>query len=74
MYTYTIEELEDLYEQYLNDLYGDVDVCDNEYGSGTLLRSIDSKAFESGLDTYLDSVGFRRLIQGDEIIYTMSGE
>lgn len=74
MYTYTIEELENLYEQYLSDLYGDVDVCDAEYESGALLRAIDPGAFERGLDTYLDSVGFRRVIHGDEIIYTMSGE
>jgi hypothetical protein len=71
MYTYTIEELTDLYEQHLSDLYDDVDVCGEEYESGALLRSIDYAAFESGLMTYLDATGFKRTIIGDEIVYTL---
>ena len=71
MYTYTIEELENLYEQHLTDTYGDIDLCESVYDAGALLRAIDPTAFERGLETYLDVTGFKCVIHGDEISYTL---
>lgn len=67
-YTYTYEELENLFEQELNELYEDVNVCGYGYESGALLRSIDPIAFREGLLEYLDARGFE---QDDSGMYSI---
>ena len=46
----------DDYEEFLNDCYGDVNVCGYYHGSGTLLREIDPTTFDIGKDEEIDSV------------------
>lgn len=38
----------DEYVDYLNEIYGDVDVCGNSYGAGSLLEDADPVAFRCG--------------------------
>lgn len=75
MSTYTYEELEDNYEQYLSDLYpDDIDVCGYKYQAGALLKSIDPIAFRAGVLDYLDGCGFNEVKQGDDWVYTLEDD
>lgn len=40
------------YIDYLNDIYGDVDVCGYTYGAGSLLEDADPVAFRCGKSEY----------------------
>lgn len=40
------------YEDILNDIYGDVEVCGNSYGAGSLLVDADPVAFRCGKGDY----------------------
>lgn len=44
----------DEFEEYLNDSYGDVDVCGYKMASGTVLREMDTIAFDEALNNYND--------------------
>ena len=46
---YFYHELEDMYEELLNDCYEGVSVCGFEYEQGTLLRGADPIAFRCGV-------------------------
>jgi len=41
-------KLEDLFEEELNEIYGEVKVCGYEYEAGRLLREVDPTAFRCG--------------------------
>lgn len=47
-----IELNEDEYEEYLNEIYGDVKICGFNYQQGTLLKEIDPTAFSCGMNDY----------------------
>lgn len=44
----------DGFEEYLNDLYGEIKVCGQTYSAGTLFRAIDPAAFEYEKGIYED--------------------
>ena len=48
--------LREEFEQYLNDKYGDVDVCGNKYPAGSVLLRYDSAAFDNLFDAELDNM------------------
>jgi len=43
---------EDDYEIYLNDIYGDIDVCEWSYPAGMVLREVDTIAFDVGYNDW----------------------
>lgn len=47
-----VEITEDEYEEYLNDLFGTIEVCGYKYDSGTLLKQVDSIAFNCGVTEF----------------------
>lgn len=47
---------EDQYEEWLNDCYGDVDVCGISYPAGRALRELDPIAFRCGRNDYENSL------------------
>ena len=46
-------DLEGIYEDFLNDVYGDIDVAGNTYMTSTVLRVIDPTAFDVGFSDWL---------------------
>jgi hypothetical protein len=42
------------YEDVLNDIYGDVDICGITYNAGYALRTLDPIAFDCGLQDYIN--------------------
>jgi len=47
------------YEDYLNDLFGEVYVCGTNYDSGRLLKEIDPVAFRCGKSDYESGLNVR---------------
>lgn len=47
---------EDDYEQDLNEMYGDVDVCGCSYPAGMILREVDPTAFDVGYNDWCSEV------------------
>ena len=47
-------QLEDEYESYLNDVYGEVDVCGSAFLAGSVLREMDPIAFTCGCNDWVD--------------------
>lgn len=59
---YYYHELEDLYEDMLNDCYDSVNICGTEYDPGSALRRIDEISFRCGVSDweseYFEEVGY----------------
>lgn len=53
---YTVERDDDEYEDYLNDSFGDVDICGMNFLAGSALRELDPTAFRIGLIDWLNSL------------------
>jgi len=51
---YSDSELENLYEENLNEVYGTVEVCGFPQESGTALRRLDYIAFREGFNNWID--------------------
>ena len=49
-----IEVTEDEYMDYLDDVYGEIDICGMSYNSSYALKEIDPTAFDQGLAEYSD--------------------
>lgn len=56
MEAYEITRSEYEYKQYLNDVYGTVEVCGHTFESGDLLEDADPTAFRCGLNDWIDSL------------------
>lgn len=50
----TLYELENQYEEYLNETYGFVSICGNMYEHGTALRRTDEIGFKVGCNEWID--------------------
>jgi len=53
--TFNDDEIEREFEQYLDDHYGDIDICGLEYSAIHVLKQIDETAFRTGLNDWCDS-------------------
>lgn len=51
---YFYHELEDMYEDMLNDCYETIDICGMKYDAGRALRLIDEIAFRCGVSDWCD--------------------
>ncbi|UAV84644.1 hypothetical protein PHB09_149 [Pseudomonas phage PHB09] len=63
-----VELTDSEYEEILNELYGDVEVCGSSYGSGSLLVDADPVAFRCGKNDYESGIQFEledQLSRGD---------
>lgn len=49
---YTYSELEDLYEETLDDIYDDVEIGNLSYSTGWVLRKVDPVAFRCGVSDW----------------------
>lgn len=49
-------ELEELYKEFLNEIYGVVNVAGYEYDTATTLREIDPTAYRVGFNDWIDSL------------------
>ena len=49
---YTYSELENLYEQTLNDIYDDVKIGELTFSAGDIVRSLDPTAFRCGVSDW----------------------
>ncbi len=61
---YFYHELEDLFEDQLNDCYDDVEICGYKYTAGCALRQIDETAFRCGVSDW-SSEEFAELYASD---------
>lgn len=52
---YTDSELEDVFEGWLNDVYGDADVAGHYFSAGRALRELDEAAFREAFNNWIDS-------------------
>lgn len=43
---------EDDYEEHLNEMYGDINICECYYPAGTILRDVDPTAFDVGYNDW----------------------
>ena len=59
MNAYQVEEriTEDEYQDYLNEVYEDIEICGMIMSQGTILKECDYTAFRTGYVDYLDSLG-----------------
>lgn len=48
-------ELDDMYEEYLSEVFQPVSVCGYEYEAGKVLREVDPIAFRCGCADWLDN-------------------
>ena len=74
MDTYSYEELETYFEEYLNELYDDVDVCGYVYQSGSLLKSIDPIAFGVEMSSWMVNSGYEEVEIYGGTYYTLDEE
>ncbi len=49
---YFYHELEDMFEEQLNDSYETISICGYEYNAGHALRQIDERAFRCGVSDW----------------------
>lgn len=52
---YTDAQLEDVFEEWVNDAYGDVDIAGYSFGAGRALRELDEVAFREEFNNWIDS-------------------
>ena len=52
---YIDDQMEDIFREYMNDNFGDIDVVGYTYGAGNLLHSHDYTAFREEFNNWLDS-------------------
>lgn len=46
-------EIEDLFEEQLNEIYGEVEVCSYRYEAGSVLKEVDPTAFRCGCADFI---------------------
>lgn len=51
----TDDEMEDYFQEFLDDLYGIVDIAGHSFGTGSVLREMDYTAFREDFNNWLDS-------------------
>lgn len=65
---FTDSEMEDRYEELLNEVYGEVDIAGYSMSTGHVLREMDYTAFREGFNDWIDSEiqdgNFREYIDG----------
>jgi hypothetical protein len=54
----TDRELRERYNEFLNEMYGQVSVAGYYYDTAYLLKEADPTAYEIGFDDYLDMIGY----------------
>lgn len=52
---FTDDEVEDIFQEFLDDLYGFPDIAGYSFGTGRILREIDPIAFREEFNNWLDS-------------------
>ena len=50
-----------LYEDMLNEAYGDVNICGLNYNAAYALETIDKTAYNEGFNNFIDGEGFEEL-------------
>jgi len=53
--TFNDDEIEEEYKQYLDEVYGDIDICGLDYSASYTLKQIDPTAFRTGMNDWSDS-------------------
>ena len=65
---------EEQYEEVLNELFGDVDVCGSTFNAGSLLKDNDNIAFRTGMNDHVDSMNnddfeeYKELLEDLEVL------
>jgi hypothetical protein len=62
------DELDQLYQDMLDDVYGDINICGYEYPASAVLRDVDPTAYRCGYVDYISSLlddGIMVEIDGD---------
>jgi hypothetical protein len=71
-------ELEDIYEELLNECYEPVNICGYEYDQGHALRQLDPVAFRCGVCDYeseqFEEIGFSEMTQEEREHYIASSK
>lgn len=55
---YSRRQLEDMYDDFLDEIYPEANICGYEYSSSRALKEIDPTAYRCGLNDWADSEGY----------------